>query len=133
MNCTTHHHACDCREAAHAAEVERLTQERDKAQRELQGSQDFHAAIRQTCLARGFDGTWTDDAVTALAEAYDARGAEVESLRAVVAAVRAEAERLVAVDCDDASIDPRVDPSAAFAEAANEAGDRILALLPREG
>lgn len=25
MTCTTHHNACDCREAAHAAEVERLT------------------------------------------------------------------------------------------------------------
>jgi len=26
-NCVTHHHACDCREAAHKAEVDRLTAE----------------------------------------------------------------------------------------------------------
>lgn len=25
--CTTHHHACDCREAAHAATIERMLQE----------------------------------------------------------------------------------------------------------
>ncbi len=31
MTCTTHHHACDCREAEHAAEIARLMAALDTA------------------------------------------------------------------------------------------------------
>lgn len=154
MNCTTHHRACDCREAAHAAEVERLTQERDKFRHALEGSQDFHAAIRQTCLARGFDGTWSDDAVRALAEAYDARGAEVESLRGALSSqddrLRAAGLRVdVYFGCDTAdamaetieSLRTTLAEVRAYAHGvavstsdtvAEMVARRILALLPRE-
>jgi len=33
--CTTHHHACDCREAAHAAEVEYLSAELGRLRTEI--------------------------------------------------------------------------------------------------
>ncbi len=67
MTCTTHHHACECREAAHAAEIARLQE-----------------------IVRGVDdgGHWYSQ------QTMDARVAEIARLTAEVERLRADAQRL---------------------------------------
>lgn len=68
MTCTTHHHACECREAAHAAEIARLQE-----------------------IVRGVDdgGHWYSQ------QTMDARVAEIARLTAEVERLRVWAERLI--------------------------------------
>lgn len=58
--CTTHHHACDCREAAHAEEIEKLRRCNEEALRKIKGlefeNRELSAANREfveKCFARG--------------------------------------------------------------------------------
>lgn len=57
MNCTTHHHACDCREAAHADELAQLRAEIARYRAELREIQGIASP-----------GSWPYDRVTRVLE-----------------------------------------------------------------
>lgn len=51
--CVTHHYACDCREAAHAAEIDRLRAALEQiASHDTGMREDFSVGARQAKIAR---------------------------------------------------------------------------------
>ena len=88
--CTTHSHACDCREYAHAQEIERLRAERDEAITE-----------RDRLFIRGRE--WAElsgrmererDALRARAELAEARIADAPAVKAMCAGMLTRLQRL---------------------------------------
>lgn len=58
MTCTTHHDACECREAAHAAEIARLTAE---VHRLRENAERWSYCVTHCFPVVGQDGKWYVD------------------------------------------------------------------------
>ena len=102
--CTTHSHACDCREYAHAQEIERLRAEveglreqhgRDSAElRRLCAARDEQRDGRLYALERAVVAERERDALRARAERAEARIADAPAVKAMCADLLTRLQRL---------------------------------------